>query len=276
MACRLREGQRTFCHPISLKGRAMKKLLLTSVLAVAVAPLAAFAQAKPEPEYTLTGNAGLFSDYRFRGYTQTGYGPAFQGGVDFAHKSGFYVGSWNSNVEQSLYNGASLEMDLYGGYKMNAGPVGLDFGYLHYFYPKSGALGSIKVKNGELYVGGAVGPVSAKVYYAVTKFFSLGEGTSVDTKGSWYLDLAGSYEVVSGLTVAGHYGYQKIENGKQAGLIDDAVSDFKVGVTYDLSGWGLGAALVGTSKKNLFTTGVSGFNEGGGKTGVVLSVSKSF
>jgi uncharacterized protein (TIGR02001 family) len=257
----------------------MKKLLLTSVLAVAIAPMAAFAQAKPEPEYTLAGNAGLFSDYRFRGFTQTGYGPAFQGGIDFSHKSGFYLGNWNSNIEQGAFNGASLEMDLYGGYKMNAGPVGLDFGYLHYFYPKSGALGTTKIKNGELYVGGTVGPVSAKVYYSVTKFFSIGDPPSypnADTKGSWYLDLSGSYEVVPKLTVAAHYGYQKIENGKQAGLIDDKVSDYRVGVTYDLDGWGLGAAVVGTSKKDLITTAVSNFNEGGGKTGVVVSVSKSF
>jgi uncharacterized protein (TIGR02001 family) len=161
---------------------------------------------------------------------------------------------------------------------MNVGPVGLDFGYLHYFYPKTGAFGSTKIKNGELYVGGSAGPVSAKLYYAVTKFFSAGDPPSypdVDTKGSWYLDLSGSYEVIPGLTLAAHYGYQKIENGKQL-FIDDKVSDYKVGVTYDLSGWGLGAAVVGTSKKNLFTTARSGFSEGAGKTGVVLSVSRTF
>lgn len=255
----------------------MRTLILISTLLVAAAPLALQAEEKkPEPEYTLAGNAGLFSDYRFRGYTQTAYKPAFQGGIDFSHKSGFYLGNWNSNVEQGLYNGASLEMDLYGGYKMEVGPVGLDFGYLHYLYPGSGAQGSIKIKNGELYVGASAGPVSAKVYYAVTNFFSLGEGTGTDSKGSWYLDLSGSYEVVSGLTVAGHFGYQKVENGKALGLIDDAVSDYKAGVTYDLSGWLLGAAVVGTSKKNFFTTAASGFSEGGGKTGIVVSVSKTF
>lgn len=254
----------------------MRKLMLISALLVAAAPLAVQAEEKkPEPDYTLAGNAGLFSDYRFRGYTQTGYGPAFQGGIDFSHKSGFYVGNWNSNVEQDLYNGASLEMDLYGGYKMSVGPVGLDFGYLHYYYPNSGALGSVKIKNGEIYAGASAGPVSAKLYYSVTNFFSLGQGTGTDTKGSWYLDLSASYEVIPSLTVAGHFGYQKIENGKTF-LIDDKVSDYKVGVTYDLSGWGLGAAVVGTSKKNLFTTAKSGFNDGAGKAGVVVSVSKTF
>jgi len=257
----------------------MKKFMLISALVAGAAPFALQAEeAKPEPEYTLAGNAGLFSDYRFRGFTQTGYKFAFQGGVDFSHKSGFYIGNWNSNVEQALYNGASLEMDFYGGYKMDVGPVGLDFGYYHYYYPNSGALGTTNIKNGELYVGGSGGPVSAKLYYAVTKFFSAGDPPSfanADTKGSLYLDISANYEVIKGLTLSGHYGYQKIKNGKLL-FIDDKVSDYKAGVTYDLSGWLLGGAVIGTSKKNLFTTAKSGFTEGAGKTGVVLSVSKTF
>ncbi len=45
---------------------------------------AAYAE-EAKPDWTLTGNAGLFSDYRFRGYTQTAYKPAFQGGFDVQH-----------------------------------------------------------------------------------------------------------------------------------------------------------------------------------------------
>src|SRR5215813_12280893 len=97
----------------------MKKLLLAvaAFSAIGAFPLAATAADAPKPEWTITGNAGLFSDYRFRGFTQTAYRPAFQGGFDVGHSSGFYFGNWNSNVEQALYRGASLEMDLYGGYK---------------------------------------------------------------------------------------------------------------------------------------------------------------
>src|SRR5450631_2027932 len=91
------------------------------------------ADAKPEepkPPYTLTGNFGLFSQYIFRGLSQTGHQPAAQGGFDFAHESGFYAGTWASNISwlrenastpassQGLYGtGGSLEWDLYGGYK---------------------------------------------------------------------------------------------------------------------------------------------------------------
>jgi len=253
-----------------------KSILSLSVAAAVLVPgLAAAQAAAPSP---LTGNITLINDYRFRGISQTFQEPAIQGGFDYAHASGLYAGNWNSNVEQALYNGASLEMDFYGGYKMDVGPVGLDFGYYHYYYPNSGALGTTNIKNGELYVGGSGGPVSAKLYYAVTKFFSAGDPPSfanVDTKGSLYLDISANYEVIKGLTLSGHYGYQKIKNGKLL-FIDDKVSDYKAGVTYDLSGWLLGGAVIGTSKKNLFTTAKSGFTEGAGKTGVVLSVSKTF
>jgi uncharacterized protein (TIGR02001 family) len=247
---------------------------------------AALAQAKkPEPEFTVSGNAGLFSDYRFRGFTQTGYKPAFQGGFDFAHKSGFYLGNWNSNVEQGLYNGASLEMDLYGGYKMSAGPVSLDFGAIYYYYPNTGALGTTKIDNGEVYVGAGWGPASAKLYYGVTSFFGLGDPPTAgnfDSKGSWYLDLAGNFDVGSGITLNAHVGVQKVEGGKtafQQGIVfadEDMIYDYKVGVSYDLSGWALGAAVIGTSEKGFFRTAESGFTKDGGKTSLVVSVSKTF
>jgi uncharacterized protein (TIGR02001 family) len=266
----------------------MKQLFRASAAAALLAlPIMASAQAKPEPEYTLSGNAGLFSDYRFRGFSQTGYGPAFQGGFDFAHKSGFYLGNWNSNVEQGLYNGASLEMDFYGGYKFSVGDIGLDVGYLYYYYPKSGALNTTKVSNGELYFGGSYGPVSAKFFYNMTNFFSLGKGPTLgnpefDTDGSYYVDLSGSFPLGQGFTVLAHYGYQYIKNGEtayQQGLLfenTDNVGDWKLGVTYDLSGWLLGASVIGTTEKGLFRTAESGFTEESGKTSIVVSVSKTF
>ena len=76
-----------------------------------------FAQTELPYDWSMTANAGLFTDYRFRGISQTNKNIAFQGGFDFAHKCGFYVGNWNSNVDSALYSGANLEMDVYGGFK---------------------------------------------------------------------------------------------------------------------------------------------------------------
>ncbi|MGE5116016.1 MAG: TorF family putative porin [Betaproteobacteria bacterium] len=264
----------------------MQTTRLAAAAALALCVLPAFADDKPAADWTFTGNAGLFSDYRFRGFTQTGYKPAFQGGFDLAHKSGFYVGNWNSNVEQGLYNGASLEMDFYGGYKGEIGGVGYDVGGYYYDYPGSGAQGTTKIDNGELYVGASYGPLSAKYWYAVTKFFELGKPPSaasdVDTKGSWYLDLNAAFDLGNGWGVQGHYGYQKIKNGHQLFGIGqlfvdkDNVSDVKLGVTKDLAGWTLGAAVVGPSEKDMLRTAESGFTRAGGKTSAVVSLSKTF
>ena len=57
-------------------------------------------------------------EYRFRGIDQTFGKPALQGGFDYAHSSGVYLGNWNSNVESGAgFAGANLEMDFYGGWK---------------------------------------------------------------------------------------------------------------------------------------------------------------
>ena len=100
----------------------------------------------PEPDWTGTGNVGLFSQYVFRGLTQTNQKPAVQGGFDLGHKSGFYVGTWASNISwlsdsyppSSPQPGpsATMEWDFYSGYK---GSLPMDFGYdlgvLYYWYP---------------------------------------------------------------------------------------------------------------------------------------------
>ncbi|MFZ2652631.1 MAG: TorF family putative porin [Burkholderiaceae bacterium] len=255
----------------------MKKI--TFILStLAACAMSASAQAQSSSDWTITGNAGLFSDYRFRGFTQTAYKPAYQGGFDVAHSSGFYVGNWNSNVEQALFRGASLELDFYGGYKMSLGNIGLDFGGLYYYYPtKANTAGLGQAKQGELYVGASYSIFTAKFSYGATNFFGLGDGTTTDTKVNYYLDLGAGYDLGGAWGMNGHYGYQHIPNGKSApiGLTADNVSDYKIGVTKDLSGWVASASLIGTSRKNLFTTGASA-PEGGGKSSLVLGLGKSF
>ena len=62
---------------------------------------AAPAAAKPEEAkgpHTLTGNFGVFSQYIFRGLTQTNRKPAAQGGFDYSHESGFYPGPWMPTI----------------------------------------------------------------------------------------------------------------------------------------------------------------------------------
>src|SRR5688572_32533691 len=113
-----------------------KKSVIAGVLAAAFAPTGAVAADAP-PEHNVTGNIGIFSQYIFRGLTQTDRKPALQGGFDYAHSSGLYAGTWGSNISWLKENasvagpppayagtygqGGSLELDFYGGYKMAFG-----------------------------------------------------------------------------------------------------------------------------------------------------------
>jgi hypothetical protein len=94
-------------------GEHMKKSLLALAFLAALTPLHSNAQtaAAPaaEPASPLAGNLAIVSDYRFRGISQSYRLPAVQGGIDYAHESGFYLGNWNSSVSGNQFpNGASL------------------------------------------------------------------------------------------------------------------------------------------------------------------------
>src|SRR5690349_4325319 len=120
-----------------------KSLMVAALLGTFAAPAAVMAEeaAAPASPHTFTYNIGLFSQYIFRGLTQTGTEPALQGGADYSHSSGFYAGVWGSNVSWVRDGGykqdSSLEVDVYGGYKNTIGETGItyDIGALQYFYP---------------------------------------------------------------------------------------------------------------------------------------------
>lgn len=251
----------------------------TLVAALALSSLPVWAQtaaapAAPASDWTVAGNAGLFSDYTFRGISQTARKPAFQGGVDISHASGFYVGNWNSNIDSAYYNGANLEMDVYGGYKATVGGIGFDVGALYYYYPGSGAGGTTKINNTELYVGAAWGPLTAKYSYAVSDFFS-----APNSKGSAYLDLGFSHDLGNGFGVNAHAGYQSLKGGAITAQINgskpNSILDYKLGATYTVEGFVLGGALVGTSRD--YTAGTAALsNKNISNNRFVASVSKSF
>ena len=246
-----------------------KSVLSAAVLAAMAVPGVAAAQAAAAASpHTVAGNATLATDYRFRGLSQTFEKPAFQGGVDYTHSSGFYAGNWNSNISETLYAGSSLEMDFYAGYKPTLGPVTGDIGVLYYYYPGSNAPTIGKIDNTEVYIGASWKWLSAKYFHAVSDFFG-----APDTKGSNYIDLSATVDLGRGFGVVAHVGHQKVKN---FGNLD--YTDYKLGVTKDIGGWVFGAAYIDTDADEAFYT----FTNAGGATKnigdgtVVLSVSKTF
>lgn len=241
---------------------------IASLAVVAALAVPTFAAAQAPAASPIAGNFSLVSDYRFRGLTQTFEEPAIQGGFDYAHSSGFYVGNWNSSIADTFYGGSPLEMDFYAGYKPTFGDITLDLGVLYYYYPGSDAPGIGRIDNTELYAGAAWKWLSLKYFHAVSDFFGV-----PDTKDSSYIDLTASYTFAGGWGVSGHIGHQKVENISAADY-----TDYKIGITKDVSGWLLGLAFVDTDAEEAaytFTSG-SGKSVNVGDSTLVLSVSKTF
>ena len=267
----------------------MKALQKTAISAAAVALLtgltsvAAFAEEAAAPEVSpITANVTVVNDYRYRGMTQSNFKPAIQGGFDYAHESGFYVGNWNSSIswisdgnpagQSSTYGSAvsaPIEMDFYGGFKKELIAEGFasDIGVLQYYYPTSGlrtlpqnstncngagrnACGTVP-NTTEAYLAQnfTFGSVTgfAKVSYALSDLFGI-----YNSKGSYYPDLTANYDTgVFGLTVNGHVGYQGVTNTQTVSGVkyNFSYTDWKLGVTKDFGG-GLSGALayVGTTQ----------------------------
>jgi len=255
----------------------MKKTVLALTFAALAVP--AFAQDKkaPEPDYTFGGNFGLTSDYRFRGISQSNTSPAVQGGLDFTHKSGLYLGNWNSSISQwTAPNGGGTEMDFYAGLKKEIAGVGFDLGTIYYYYPGA-QWGTDLIKPAaatvtknywnthEVYVGLGYGPLSFKTSYTLSdRYFGIGKenDTSLQTaadsssKGTLYYDLTFAYEIASKTTLKIHAGFLNL-NKKEAAL--DVIKDYSVGLAYDLDGWLFSVSYVTTSGlsadgKAFFTT----------------------
>ncbi|HMV17342.1 MAG TPA: TorF family putative porin, partial [Zoogloea sp.] len=77
----------------------MRKTVLASALLASfvAAPAVSFAEDAAPAAPAFTSNVTLASEYIYRGIGQTNRKPAIQGGFDYAHSSGLYVGTWASN-----------------------------------------------------------------------------------------------------------------------------------------------------------------------------------
>ncbi|GAB1839027.1 TorF family putative porin [Achromobacter xylosoxidans] len=246
-------------------------LAALALVALAAPAHAADSAAADAPEYTLTANVTLASQYRYRGLMQTNNKPTIQGGFDFTHASGLYLGNWNSSVSW-LNDGnsdvsAPVEMDFYGGYKGNLAPdVPFDLGVLQYYYPGDYPSGYTSPDTTELYAGVGYGPVMFKYSVAMTNLFGF-----ADSKYSQYFDLSGNFDTgFWGLTVNAHVGRQTVRN-----LTDGAYTDWKLGLTKDLGqGLAISVAYIDTNADRAVYTNSRG-RYMGRATGL-LSLTKTF
>ena len=259
---------------------------LSSTASAQTAPAAAPEAATPGP---FTANVTLVNDYRYRGISQSNFQPAIQGGFDYAHSSGFYVGNWNSSISwisdaaSTAGNSASapIEMDFYAGFKHEwSKGFAADVGVLQYYYPTSNLSAFATNPNTtELYVAqnftfnAFTGYL--KFSYAVTPLFG-----TLNSTGSNYTDLTVNYDTgFWGLSLNGHVGYQAVAGRVADGSMSNAslysYTDWKLGVTKDFgSGFAGAVAYVGTNAKNGAYMNPNAQNLG--KAGFLISLTKTF
>jgi uncharacterized protein (TIGR02001 family) len=205
--------------------------LIKTTLGLALAASAATVSAAD-----IAGNVTLATDYRFRGISQIegGVSPAIQGGFDYNHESGFYLGTWASNIN---FFGGSIETDIYGGFRGEfTEDVGYDVGVLYYGYPHA-TFGpgeeNIQVDYYEVYGSVSFSGVKLGVNYSPDYFAESGD--------FFYPYADYSYTFGEAVTLAAHLGYNSFDEEIFLGNDDNyldwklALSTTQLGVTWTLA-----------------------------------------
>ena len=210
------------------------------------------AQTKP---ITVSGSVAVLTDYRLRGVSQSDRDPAVQASLTIAHESGFYVGTFASNLAGwGTFGGANLELDAIGGFRRTVGSATIDAGLTWYMYPG----GADKTDYAEAFakLSGTIGPATllAGVAYAphqqaLGKWYRNGAEAAAgvyadpgDKEDNLYLWGDGAVAVPNTpLTAKAHIGWSK----GNSGLGPNAISAAPTGEYWD---WQLGAdyAIRGT------------------------------
>jgi uncharacterized protein (TIGR02001 family) len=227
---------------------------LAMLAAAAALPTAAYAQDESSDGITISGNAAVVSDYRFRGFSQSNEKAAIQGGFTVSHESGLYVGTWGSSI--GFANGT--EIDVFAGYATEvASGLTADIGLNSYLYPGTS---DSTILEPYFSLSGDVGPASLKagVAWAPGGQNALGDDSAIYVYGDVGYAIADTP-----LTLKAHVGYSKSDSA--LGGLDGDVLDYSVGVDFSYKILTLGVSYVNTDAPKL-----GGYKEGVGADGAVL------
>ena len=243
------------------------KTISTLCFAASTMLLASSAMAweSEDGQHSTSASVALSSDYVWRGYSQTDEEAAISGSFDYAHSSGFYAGTWASNIDfDTTVNGdvdAGAEVDIYAGFGGAFGESGIayDLGVLRYIYPGDAGLDWNEVYGSLSY-----------------SFFSIGVAHSGNVynsgeKGTYYsagFDYDLPYDISLSAGV-GLYDY------------DDAVStenhtDYRIGLSKAAAGFDFNATyyVMDSDGKDAYSTD-NGWNNDLGDGRLVFTISKS-
>lgn len=215
--------------------KTFKKPLLTS--AITLAALAASVPSQAE----VTANAGIANNYIWRGLTQTINEAVVSGGLDYAHESGFYAGTWVANVAYDSDDVYSYEHDMYFGFGGEAGDISYDVGYLYYNYDSQAGFDF-----GEIYGSVALGNFSLGLSLLANAEPDEGPGQDFGFAEATYLSADYVIPLASGTEIGFHIGqhagdFAEAFNGVTDSYIDYNISVSKDGFSFMVSSTSLGS-----------------------------------
>ena len=224
-------------------------MLNKKLSAIAIASSLALGASAASAE--ISGNVALTTDYKFRGISQSDESPAIQGGFDYEHESGFYVGTWGSSVDFDTNGGGydgSLELDAYAGFANSFGDS--DFGYtvgaIYYAYP------------GDDGDEGDYWEVNAGVSWKDLSFLvSYSDDYYAETGKFYYIQGDYSYTLPMDFVLDLHVGYNSFDEAPGfLSSTEDQYWDYSIGITKSLFGVDLTLAGVGTDldEEDVFDT----------------------
>lgn len=252
------------------------KLLLVALSTLAALPVCAEEVASSP----VKANVTLANEYLLRGISQTVGKPAVQGGFDFMHTSGFYAGIWGSNVsvqsDKVAAANSSMEVNTYAGIRNSLDTdLSYDLGYLRYAFPGV-YKGSVSPDTREVYGALIYQALAVKYSYSLGNTFGL-----LNARGSNYLDISLEMPVSdTGFNLGLHYGKQRYKGwdalAKKVAGQDPDYADYRVSVSYNLSGYVLKAAYSKTNTKKGVGNYYNMLGEDLGKAATVVSLNRTF
>lgn len=248
-------------------GIEMKKLIIAALLLGS--SVSGYVSAD---EHEISANVAITSDYRFRGISQTNRDPAIQGGFDYGHSSGFYIGTWASNVS---FTEGGTEFDVYAGWGTDLNEnLALDLGVLYYAYPSDPDADYVEIYGSLGFFGATVGlNYSPEYTYDTDEYFYL--------YGQYSLPLGENFSLDA------HLGYNQFKNSSAftgfIGALDAGKNyiDYSISGTASFAGVDLTLAFIGTDidKDDCFPANPIDPDGTGTKVckgNVVATISKSF
>ena len=175
-----------------------------------------------------TANFAASNNYIWRGLTQTINEAAISGGIDYAADSGFYIGTWASNVSYAAGDVYSYEHDIYGGFAGEAGGISYDLGYLYYNYDAEA-----EFDFGEIYGSIGIGSftlglnvlANTEADEAPGQDFGFGEATYL------YADYA--TEIRDGLELGLHIGHHEGDFSEAFNGVPGDYTDYNISLSKD-------------------------------------------